>query len=66
MRYEYKVVEVREGLMGGKLSGDKIEKILNEHAGEGWRLRELTPGDVKGRVGPGATEGVLLTFERQV
>ena len=30
--YEYKVVELREKLMGGKMSGDKLESLLNEHA----------------------------------
>jgi Domain of unknown function (DUF4177) len=31
-RYEYKVVEVRESLVGGKMSGGKLEKLLNEYA----------------------------------
>ena len=31
-RYEYQVVELREGLIGGKMSGDKLEKVLNKHA----------------------------------
>ena len=31
-RYEYKVVEVLESLLGGKLSGAKPEKLLNDHA----------------------------------
>ena len=65
MAYQYKVAEVREGLMGGKMSGDKLEKILNDHARQGWRLRSITATDVKGRVGPGAVEGLLITFERQ-
>jgi hypothetical protein len=26
-RYEYKVVEVRESLVGGKMSGGKLEKL---------------------------------------
>ena len=30
-RYEYKVVELRERLLGGKMSGDKLEKVLNEN-----------------------------------
>jgi hypothetical protein len=63
-RYEYKVVELREKLMGGKMSGDKLEKILNQHAGEGWQLRAITSADVKGRIGPGGVEGLLVTFER--
>lgn len=63
-RYEYKVVELREGLMGGKMSGSKMEKVLNDHAGEGWQLRAITSVEVKGRIGPGGVDGVLVTFER--
>jgi len=63
-RYEYLVVEIREGLVGGKMSGDKVEKVLNKHAREGWQLKSLTSVEVKGRIGPGGTEGLLATFER--
>jgi hypothetical protein len=62
--YQYKVVELREGMIGGKMSGDKLEKVLNEHAREGWQLRAITAVEVKGRIGPGGVEGVLVTFER--
>jgi hypothetical protein len=62
--YQYKVVELREGMMGGKMSGDKLEKVLNEHAREGWQLKAITATEVKGRVGPGGVEGLLVTFER--
>jgi hypothetical protein len=62
--YEYKVLELREKMMGGKMSGDKLEKVLNEYAGEGWRLKAITSADVKGRLGPGGVEGLLVTFER--
>lgn len=62
--YEYKVVELREKMIGGKVSGGKLEKVLNEHAQQGWRLRAITSADVKGRVGPGGVEGLLITFER--
>jgi len=65
-RYEYKVVELREGMIGGKMSGDKLEKVLNEQAREGWQLRTITATEIKGRVGPGGVEGVLVTFERPV
>ncbi len=64
MPYEYKVVELRERMIGGKMSGDKLEKVLNEHAREGWQLKALTATEVKGRVGPGGVEGLLVTFER--
>ena len=65
-RYEYKVEELREGMVGGKMSGDKLEKVLNENAREGWQLRTITSTEVKGRVGPGGVEGLLVTFERAV
>jgi hypothetical protein len=63
-RYEYEVEEIREGMIGGKMSGDKLEKVLNSHAREGWQLRAITSVDVKGRIGPGSVEGLLVTFER--
>ena len=65
-RYEYKVEEIREGMIGGKMSGDKLEKVLNSRAREGWQLTAITSVEVKGRVGPGGVEGVLVTFERPV
>lgn len=63
-RYEYLVVEIREGLVGGKMSGDKVEKALNDKARDGWQLKTLTAADVRGRLGPGSTEGLIATFER--
>ena len=62
--FEYLVVELREGLIGGKMSGDKLEKVLNQHAREGWQLKAITSVQVKGRIGPGGVEGVLVTLER--
>ncbi len=66
VRYEYKVAELREGMIGGKMSSGKLEKVLNEHAQAGWQLKAITAVEVKGRVGPGGVEGVLVTFERQI
>ena len=63
-RYEYLVEEIREGLMGGKMSGDKVQKLLNDKAKDGWQMKALTAVEVKGRIGPGGTDGVLVTFER--
>ncbi|HEY3465936.1 MAG TPA: DUF4177 domain-containing protein [Amycolatopsis sp.] len=65
-RFTYKVVEVREKLIGGKMSGGKLEKLLNDHAADGWQLKAITATEVKGRVGPGGVEGLLVTFERPV
>ena len=63
-RFEYRVVELREGLIGGKMSGDKLEKTLNDEARDGWQLKAISAVDVKGRIGPGGVEGLLVTFER--
>jgi hypothetical protein len=38
-RYEDKVVEVRESLVGDKVSGGKLEKLLNDHASQAWQLK---------------------------
>ena len=62
--FEYKVVELREGIVGGKMSGDKLEKTLNEHGRQGWQLKAVTAVEIKVRIGPGGVEGVLVTFER--
>jgi hypothetical protein len=62
--YTYKVVEVREKMLGGKMSGEKLERLLNDHAREGWQLKAITATEVKGRMGPGGVEGLLVTFER--
>ena len=64
MPYAYKVVEVREKMIGGKMSGEKLESLLNEHAAQGWQLKTITAAEIKGRVGPGSVEGLLVTFER--
>jgi predicted ABC-type sugar transport system permease subunit len=63
-RYEYKVVELREGMLGGKMSANKLQDVLNEHAEDGWQLKAVTAVEVKGRVGPGGVDGVLVTLER--
>jgi Domain of unknown function (DUF4177) len=65
-RYKYTVVELREGMIGGKMSGERLEKVLNEHAAQGWQLKAITSVEVKGRVGPGGVEGLLVTFEQPV
>ncbi|MYS24583.1 protein of unknown function [Streptomyces sp. DvalAA-14] len=62
--YEYKVVTFREALIGDALDAGKLEKTLNKHAEEGWALKDITSGEVKGRIGPGAVDGLLITFER--
>jgi hypothetical protein len=61
-RYEYTAVELREKYTGRRLSGDTLEKVLNEHAAEGWQVKFLT------RAGGGGlnTLRIFVTFERQI
>lgn len=65
-RYEYKVDTVRSSMVGDKLDSGGVEDLLNERAGDGWQLKSLTAAQVKGRIGPGGTEGLLAVFERPV
>jgi hypothetical protein len=65
MAYEYKVVELRSKMFGGAISGDKLEKLLNDFGSQGWQLKSVAAVDVKGRIGPGGTDGLVVTFERQ-
>jgi hypothetical protein len=43
-----------------------VEKLLNELAEDGWQLKSLTSTQVRGRIGPGGTEGLLAVFERPI
>lgn len=66
VRFEYKVLQMRESMIGGKFSPDKLERVLNEEAEQGWRLKAVTSSEVKGRFGPGGVDGLLVTFEREI
>jgi hypothetical protein len=63
-RFEYKVETVRSSMVGDKMDSGDLEDLLNERAGDGWQLKSLTATQVKGRIGPGGTEGLLAVFER--
>jgi hypothetical protein len=65
-RYEYKVETVRSSMVGDKIDSGDLEDLLNERAREGWQLKSLTETQVKGRIGPGGTQGLLAVFERPV
>jgi hypothetical protein len=65
-RFEYKAETVRSSMVGDKMDSGGVEKLLNEQAREGWQLKSLTATQVKGRIGPGGTEGLLAVFERPV
>jgi hypothetical protein len=56
----------RRSPIGGKFSPDELKGLLNDEARQGWRLRAITSTEVKGRVGPGGVEGLIITSERLV
>ena len=49
--------KIREKLVGGKMAGDKLERLLNENGREGRQLRTITSVDVKGRSARAAWKG---------
>lgn len=64
--YEYRVVALRQTLIGDKIKTDALEEALNGYAAEGWHVRTITETSVTGRVGPGGVSGLIVVFERQV
>lgn len=65
-RYEYKVETLRSSMVGDKMDSGGVESLLNDRAQDGWQLKSLTATQVKGRIGPGGTEGLMAVFERPV
>lgn len=65
-RTECIVLELGEGLLGGTLSGEKLERILNEQAAQGGRPKTITAAEVKGRVGPDGVDGPVVTYEGEL
>jgi hypothetical protein len=53
-------------MIGDKIDTAKLESVLTQHAGLGWRLKSVTSASVAGRVGPGGVTGLVLIFERRV
>jgi len=64
--WEYKVEMVRETLVSDKIDNLGLQRMLNEHASDGWRVKAVTSASVTGRMGPGGVSGLLVTFERRV
>jgi len=53
-------------MVGDKIDSGAVETLLNDRARDGWQLKSLTATQVKGRIGPGGTEGLLAVFERPI
>ncbi len=65
-RFQYRVEIARETMFGDKIKHDSLQELLNKYALHGWQLKTITSANVGGRVGPGGTSGLLVTFERPV
>lgn len=65
-RYEYVVETIRSSMVGDKIDSGAVESSLNDRARDVWQLKSLTATQVKGRIGPGATDGLLAVFERPI
>lgn len=65
-RVAYRVDSMRETLIGDKIKTDEMERLLNQRAAEGWTLKTTVRAPVKGRIGPGGADAVILIFERPV
>jgi hypothetical protein len=63
---EYLVLEVKDSLFRGKQSAETLQGILNQQAQSGWKYKSMMTTDLKGRMGVGSTDGMLLTFEREI
>jgi hypothetical protein len=60
-QYEYKFVRIGEGWLGVRQSGrDSYQKVVHEHAAEGWRLVQVFAPSI------GVYGDYELIFERPV
>lgn len=61
----YKVVEKKhKSFLGGRLSADDLESLINEHAEEGWTLDRIVAGETARFMGLGDKDVFLLIFKR--
>jgi len=62
-RFEYQVETVRSSMVGDKMDSGAVEKAVNDRKANGWQLKSLTATQVKGRIGPGGSEGLLAVYD---
>lgn len=67
--YEYKVVIYKEGTLNTmssqNIKSSKFERILNQYASEGWKLKDVEKDSQKGFFG-GKREAYVIIFERKI
>jgi cobalamin-dependent methionine synthase I len=63
--YEYRVLVLRQTLVGDHMKTDELEATLNQWAASGWEPHLMTETEVKGRMGPGGTGGLVIVMRRR-
>lgn len=63
-RWEYRSVKIEaEGMMGGIVNTDKLDRILNELGARGWNLVSVFDSNM---TAGGATREIVAVLKRQV
>lgn len=60
--YEYQVVTCKSAKWTGALDAEQMERVLNEHAADGWRLSE---GFSAQSVWKSGSVEIVFVFERE-
>lgn len=60
--FEYKVFTVRDTPLSGKFDAPALEHMLNEHASDGWRLKDSMPAS---NLWKSAKSEIFLILERE-
>jgi len=61
----YKVVEKKKkSFLKGKLTPQDLEKLINEHASQGWKLDRIVAGETASFMGMGDKDVFLLIFRK--
>ena len=60
--FEYRVITLKETLIGDKIDHSAMEMTLNQWAAQAWHVRSITSASVSGRVGPGGVGGLIATL----
>lgn len=64
--FEYQTAQIRTTPGDDKIKTGDVDKGSVVYDGQqGWRVKSIVETSVKGRVGPGGVEGLLVVFERR-
>jgi hypothetical protein len=64
--YDYRVVAIRQRMIGDKIDVGEVQKTLSDWAAQGWHVKSVIETSVAGRLGPGGVSGPMIIFERRI